>query len=46
MDFTYCNSLKYKDKIEKLYLSAFPKEERFPFWILEECSKKNNSSLY
>lgn len=46
MYFNYCNSFKCKDKIEKLYLSAFPKEERFPFWILEECSKKDNSSLY
>lgn len=45
MYFTYCNNLKYKDKIEKLYLSAFPKEERFPFWILEECSQEDNSDL-
>ncbi len=34
------------DEIEKLYLEAFPKDERFPFWILEECSKENNSDLY
>ena len=40
------NYLKYKDELEKLYLSAFPKEERFPFWILEECSKEDNSDLY
>lgn len=46
MYFTYYNSLKYKNKIEKLYLSAFPKEERFPFLILEECSQEDNSDLY
>lgn len=46
MYFTYCNNLKYKDKLEKLYLSAFPKEERFPFLILEECSQEDNSDLY
>lgn len=38
--------LKYKDKLEELYLSAFQKEERFPFWILEDCSKEDNSDLY
>lgn len=46
MNFNYVYDLKYKDKLEKLYLSAFPKEERFPFWILEECSKEDNSNLY
>lgn len=46
MNFTYINDLKCKDKIENLYLSAFPKEERFPFYILEECSKEDNSDLY
>ena len=45
MNFKYINYLKYKDELEKLYLSAFPKEERFPFWILEECSKEDNSDL-
>lgn len=44
--FNYSNDLEYKDKLEELYLSAFPKEERFPFWILEECSKEDNSDLY
>lgn len=42
----YTNDLKYKDKIKKLYLSAFPNEERFPFWIIEECSKEDKSDLY
>ena len=42
----YIDSNKYTNKIEKLYLSSFPKDERFPFWILEECSRENNSNLY
>ena len=46
MDLKYINNVKYMDEIEKLYLEAFPKDERFPFWILEECSKENNSDLY
>lgn len=46
MNLFYINNSKYIDKIEKLYLNAFPKEERFPFWILKECSKENNSDLY
>ena len=35
-----------KDKIKNLYLNSFPKEERFPFWILEECCQEKNSTLY
>ena len=46
MNFNYINDLKYKDKLQELYFSAFPKEERFPFWILEECSKEDNTDLY
>ena len=46
MNFNYINDLKYKDKLQELYFSAFPEEERFPFWILEECSKEDNSDLY
>ena len=45
MQLNYLNYFKYKDKVEKLYLKSFPKEERFPFWILEECSKEDNSIL-
>lgn len=40
------NKNKYKNKIKSLYLNSFPKDERFPFWILQECSKENNSDLY
>lgn len=46
MNFNYINDLKYKDKLQELYFSAFPEEERFPFWILNECSKEDNSDLY
>ena len=46
MNLLYSNDFKYKDKIKNLYIKAFPKEERFPFWILEECSKEKNSDLY
>lgn len=42
----YIDYNKYTNKIEELYLNSFPEEERFPFWILEECSKENNSNLY
>lgn len=41
----YINYTKYKDLVENLYLKSFPKEERFPFWVLEECSKEDNSDL-
>lgn len=46
MHLNYIDYSKYKDKVESLYLESFPKEERFPFWILEECSKEGNSMLY
>lgn len=35
-------SKKYKNEIKKLYIHSFPKSERFPFWILKECSKNKN----
>ncbi|MBO4815472.1 MAG: GNAT family N-acetyltransferase [Clostridia bacterium] len=37
---------KYKKNIKELYLCSFPKNERFPFWILKECSKEDKSNLY
>lgn len=46
MYLNFVDYFKYKDKVESLYLESFPKEERFPFWILEECSKEDNSDLY
>lgn len=44
MNFKYINyyESKNKNKIKKLYLNAFPKEERFPFQILKYCSKQPN----
>ena len=46
MKLNYVNYSEYKNKVESLYLKSFPKEERFSFWILEECSKEDNSLLY
>ena len=44
MNFKYINyyESKNKNKIKKLYLNAFPKEERFPFQILKYRSKQPN----
>ena len=42
----YINNSKYLNEIEELYLNSFPEDERFSFWILQECSKENNSDLY
>lgn len=44
MKLKYVNYLKSKHKKEmkRIYLKAFPKSERFPFWILKICSKENN----
>ena len=39
MTLKYTGNGEYKNEIEKLYLESFPKDERFPFWILYECSK-------
>lgn len=46
MSLKYIEYNEYTNKIEELYLNSFPDNERFPFWILEECSKENNSDLY
>lgn len=35
-----------KVDIKKMYEKAFPKCERFPFWILKHCSKEDNVHLY
>ena len=45
MSLNYIKNSKLKKDIEKLYLESFPEEERFPFWILDECSKEDNSDL-
>ena len=33
---------EHKNKIKEIYTQSFPKEERFPFWILKCCSKEKN----
>lgn len=33
---------EHKNEIKKLYMNSFPKNERFPFWILKHCSKEKN----
>lgn len=45
MTLKYIKNEEYKREIKKLYLESFPKEERFPFWILDECSKEDKSDL-
>lgn len=35
-------SSNHKKEIKKLYKSSFPKDERFPFWLLKYCSKEEN----
>lgn len=44
MDLTYIDyfSSTHKHDIKKIYKHSFPKEERFPFWILKHCSKEEN----
>jgi len=34
--------LKNKKYVKKIYINSFPKSERFPFWILKNCSKEKN----
>ena len=46
MSLTYIQYPSYKNDIKKVYLNSFPKEERFPFGILEECAKEKKSYLY
>lgn len=31
-----------KNEIKELYINSFPKNERFPFWLLKYCSKRDN----
>ena len=46
MLFEYSDVDVYKDEIKKLYETSFPDNEKFPFWILDECSKEDNSNLF
>lgn len=36
---------KHKNKIKKVYINSFFKDERFPFWILKRCAKEENVQL-
>lgn len=45
MNLKYLNYHEYKDSIKKIYLESFPKEERFPFWILKHSINQNKSIL-
>lgn len=45
MNFEYVSYPQYKENIKKLYLDAFPKNERFPFWILKHSIKKGKAEL-
>ena len=40
-----CNR-EYNKKVEKLYNSAFPKEERIPIWLLKFLARKNKAKFY
>ena len=45
MNFEYISYPEYKKDIKNLYLKAFPKNERFPFWILKHSTKKGKATL-
>lgn len=32
----------HRNQAKRLYINSFPKEERFPFWILKSCAKEEN----
>lgn len=34
-----------RNEIKNIYVNSFPKNERFPFWILKYCSKEENVSF-
>ena len=44
MNYTYVDyfKYKYKNKVKKIYIKSFPRNERFPFGILKYCSKGKN----
>lgn len=45
MNFKYISYPEYKENIKTLYFEAFPKNERFPFWILKHSIKKGKAIL-
>lgn len=42
MNLRYVDYPEYKRDIKNVYLESFPKNERFPFWILKQSLKKEN----
>lgn len=45
MNVKYIDYYNYKKEIKKLYYESFPKNERFPFWILKHSIKQGKSKL-
>ena len=40
-----CFNGHIKRKLKEMYIDAFPRSERIPFWILKYCAKENNVSF-
>lgn len=36
---------QYQKEIKEIYERAFPKSEKFPFWVLKQCAKEYNVCL-
>lgn len=34
-----------QSQIKEIYETSFPKNEKFPFWVLKQCAKENNVRL-
>ena len=45
MDLKYITYPEYKKEIKKLYIEAFKKKERFPFWIIKHSLINGKSTL-
>ena len=42
--YSVCDS-QGQSQIKEIYETSFPKSEKFPFWVLKQCSKENNVRL-
>lgn len=44
MNLTHIDYFKsgHRNEAKNLYINSFPKDERFPFWILKSCAKEEN----
>lgn len=45
MDLKYLEYPKFRKNIKRLYKETFPKNERFPFWILKHSIKKGKATI-